>query len=64
MRRRKDRSPIVFAAPEGEEGGRAPKVSEALGLQSWAFIPESTGRLSSKIPCAKIKTDDLSSYVP
>ncbi len=50
--------------PKEKKGGRPPKLSEALGLRSWAFIPESTGRLSSKIPCAKIKSDDLSSYVP
>jgi len=57
--------PLWFIClPEEKKGGRPPKLSEALGLRSWAFIPESTGRLSSKIPCAKIKSDDLSSYVP
>jgi hypothetical protein len=61
---------LVYLTPLGVERtgalrrGRAPKCSEALGLRSWAFIPESTGWLSSKIPCAKIKSDDLSSYVP
>ncbi len=57
----KDHSPFGLV-PKG--GGGAPKCSEAFGLQPWAFIPESTSRLSSKIPCAKIKSDDLSSYVP
>jgi hypothetical protein len=61
---RKGGEPPKLSAPEGGKRGRAPKCSEALGLRSWAFIPESTGWLSSKIPCAKIKSDDLSSYVP
>ncbi len=65
-----DETSLVCLTPWGVERtvalrrGRAPKCSEALGLRSWAFILESTGWLSSKVPCAKIKSDDLSSYVP
>jgi len=44
--------------------GPSPKSSEELGLDHGLFIRESAGWLSSKIPCAKIKSDNLSSYIP
>jgi hypothetical protein len=60
---------LVYLTPWGEERtgalmGRSPKIPKESRARSWAFIPESTCWLSSKIPCAKIKSDDLSCYVP
>ncbi len=48
-----------FQCSQGRWKGPEPQKFWRTGARSWAFIPESVGWLSSKIPCAKIRTGTL-----